>query len=79
MQFFNVLEKNAAAAATIFSKTYRHRAAAAMSFSKTCCDRAAMDISDSNELFPHRFGKLPIAIGCYHVISSWAKDGYKIF
>jgi hypothetical protein len=55
MQFFNVLEKKATAAAmifskptataTIFSKSYRDRAAAAMTFSKTCRDRAAMDIS----------------------------------
>jgi hypothetical protein len=33
MQFFNVLEKNAAAAA--------------ITFSKTCRNRAAMDISDA--------------------------------
>jgi hypothetical protein len=39
MQFFNVLEKNAAAAAMIFSKTYRYRAAAAMTSSKTCRHR----------------------------------------
>ncbi len=38
-------KKNATAAATIFSKTYRDRAAAAMTFSKTCRNRAAMDIS----------------------------------
>ncbi len=47
MQFFNVLEKNAAAAAMIFSKTYRDRAAAAMTSFKTCRNRAAMDISGS--------------------------------
>jgi hypothetical protein len=41
MQFFNVLEKNATAAVTIFSKNYRDRAAAAMTFSKICRDRAA--------------------------------------
>jgi hypothetical protein len=45
MQFFNVLEKNAAA--MIFPKTYRDRAAAAITFSKTCRNRAAMDISIS--------------------------------
>jgi hypothetical protein len=44
MQFFNVLEKNATAAAMIFSKTYRDRAAAAMTSSKICRNRAAMDI-----------------------------------
>ncbi len=62
MQFFYVLEKSAAAAAmifsktycyraaaaTIFSKNYRDRAAAAMIFSKTCRDRAAMDISGND-------------------------------
>ena len=44
MEFFNILGKNAAAA-MIFSKTYRDRAAAAMTSSKTCRNRAAMDIS----------------------------------
>jgi hypothetical protein len=58
MQFFYVLEKSAAAAAMIFSKTYCYRAAAATIFSKTCRHRhggrggssgsAAMDISGNN-------------------------------
>jgi hypothetical protein len=66
MELFNVLEKNAAAAAmiffktyryhaaaaTIFSKTYRYRAAAAMTFSKTCRNRAAMDIFACYRLTP---------------------------
>jgi hypothetical protein len=48
MQFFNVLEKNAAAAAMIFSKTYSYRATAATIFSKTYPDRVAAEITFSN-------------------------------
>jgi hypothetical protein len=55
MHFFNVLEKNAAAATMIFPKP------AAMTFSKTCRNRAAMDISGITTKLQKQLYLIPIS------------------